>query len=78
MKTDLTPREVETLAALQELVAAMKKQSDLDTIARALADEADALLVDGLGLSTASNWWRRYTLETTGRAVLADEDENNI
>lgn len=62
-------REVKNLERLTALIGLLAETSDQDLIARTLADEADALLVEGLGVSGASRWWRHYTLETCGRVV---------
>lgn len=65
-----TAEEVEQQSRekVMKAVAHAATRLPIDDLASLLADEADALLVDGLGLAGASRWWRRYKLETCGKA----------
>lgn len=53
---------------LARAIAQAAERLPMNEVCTLLADEADALLCDGLGVSGATRWWRRYTLETCGRA----------
>ncbi|MEX0624568.1 hypothetical protein [Saccharospirillum sp.] len=62
-------------AGLQREISKAAKSMTVDDLVRMLADEADALLVDALGLDTATRWWSTWLTDTAGyRAVRYVED----